>query len=111
MGIPAPELVVETLRRHVVRTVERGTDLIADLRSLALEFEVLMPELADATEAERWAAFARIAAVDPAVREHLTALVETLADVLAGLSATDGGAAWLQLQRTRLEAGEDTAAA
>jgi hypothetical protein len=40
----------------------------------------------------------------------LRELVEALADVIAGLTPTDGGRAWLEHHRARLEAGEEDAA-
>ena len=111
MTTPAPTIRAETLRRHVLQAIKHGTALIADLKALTEAFEVLLPELADATETQRWGQVARVAALDPAVPDDLAALVEALADVLAGLSSTDGGEAWLEHQRARLDAGEDAAAA
>ncbi|HEX9818195.1 MAG TPA: hypothetical protein VGD07_01085 [Methylomirabilota bacterium] len=99
----------ELLRRHVTRTTKHGTSLIADLQALAEAFELLLPELADATASERWVEVARMTGLDPAMPAHLADLVETLADVLAGLRSDDGGAAWLHHQRARLDAGEDAA--
>lgn len=101
----------EVLRRHVTRATQHGTGLIADLKALAEAFEPLLPELADATEAERWGVIARLTGLDAALPEHLTALVETLADLLAGLTSEDGGEAWLEHRRARLDAGEDDTAA
>ena len=51
------------------------------------------------------------AALDETTPERLEALVEALADVLAGLTSADNGAHWLAHQRARLAAGEDAAAA
>ena len=48
---------------------------------------------------------------DESTPERLEALVEALADVLAGLTSADSGAHWLAHQRARLAAGEDAAAA
>lgn len=101
----------ELLRRHVTRTTKHGTSLIADLQALAEAFELLLPELADTTASERWVEVACMTGLDPALPVHLADLVETLADVLAGLRSDDGGAAWLHHQRARLDAGEDAAAA
>ena len=53
----------------------------------------------------------KLAGLDTAVPEELAALVETLADVLAGLTSADGGDGWLAHQRARLQAGEDATAA
>jgi hypothetical protein len=101
---------LELLRRHATQAIQHGTDLIADLQALAAAFEVVAPELADATERERWTEVARLTGLDAAGPEDLALLVETLADVLAGLTSADGGAAWLGHQRARLAAGEDLAA-
>jgi hypothetical protein len=106
-----PATRAEILRRHVMQAIQHGTDLIADLQTLARAFEVLVPELAEATERERWAEVSRLAGLDTAVPEELAALVETLADVLAGLTSADGGEGWLAHQRARLQAGEDATAA
>jgi hypothetical protein len=102
---------VERLRRVLTRATKHGTSLIADLQLLAGAFQDLLPELAEATGSQRWAEVARVTGLDPAMPEHLTDLVEALADVLAGLGSDDGGQAWLQQQRARLDAGEDAAAA
>ena len=101
----------EELREQVTRAIQRTTDLIADLKALADALASLVPETADATEVERWEEVARLAGLDESTLERLEAVVETLADVLAGLSSTDGGAGWLQHRRARLESGEDAAAA
>jgi hypothetical protein len=106
-----PAARAEILRSHVTRAIQHGTDLIADLQALARAFEVLVPQLAEATERERWAEVSRITGLDSAMPEDLEALIETLADVLAGLTSTDGGEGWLQHQRTRLQSGEDATAA
>jgi hypothetical protein len=111
MATPAASITVEVLRRRVLQTVKHGTALIADLQALTEAFEVLLPTLADGTETQRWAEVARMTALDPAIPADLAALVEALADVLAGLSLADGGEAWLEHQRARLDAGEDASAA
>jgi hypothetical protein len=101
----------EALREQVQRTIERTTSLIADLNSLAEALETLLPESSARTETERWPDVARLAALDESMPERLEALVEALADVLAGLTSADDGAHWLAHQRARLAAGEDAAAA
>jgi hypothetical protein len=111
MAAQAPLITTEELRRHVTRAIQHSTDLIADLQALAGAFEGLVPELREATESERWAELTRITALDAALPDVLTAVVETLADVLAGLTSTDGGQGWLEHQRARLDAGEDATAA
>src|SRR5436309_6798011 len=101
----------EALREQVTRTIKRTTDLIADLKSLAAGLETLIPDGGTGTESERWREIARLAAFDETTPERLEALVEALADVLAGLTSADNGAHWLAHQRARLAAGEDAAAA
>jgi len=101
----------EALRGQVARTIKCTTDLIADLKSLAEGLETLLPDGAARTETERWQEVARLAALDADTPERLEALVEALADVLAGLTSADNGAHWLAHQRARLAAGEDAAAA
>jgi hypothetical protein len=102
---------LELVRHHATEATRHGADLIADLQALAAAFAVVVPELEDATERERWAEVARLTGLDPASPDDLATLVETLADVLAGLTSTDSGAAWLAHQRARLAAGEDATAA
>jgi hypothetical protein len=101
----------EILREHVTRAIQRSTDLIADLKAFTDALAPRLPEAADGTEPERWLAVAHLTGLDDTMLERLEALVEALADVLAGLSSADGGAAWLQHRRSRLAAGEDDAAA
>jgi hypothetical protein len=111
MAAQAPAITTEELRRHVTTAIQHSTDLIADLQALARAFEGLVPELRQATKSERWAEVTRIIALDPALPDALTTVVETLADVLAGLTSSDGGQGWLEHQRARLDAGEDVTAA
>jgi hypothetical protein len=101
----------EDLREQVTQAIQRTTDLIVDLKGVADALASLVPETADATEVERWTEVARLAGFDAGTLERLEAVVETLADVLAGLTSADGGVAWLQHQRARLDAGEDATAA
>jgi len=100
----------EALREQVTRTIQRTTELIEELETLADGLETLLPD-ADRSARERWHEIARLAALDETMLERLQALVEALADVLAGLTSADNGAHWLRHQRARLEAGEDPAAA
>jgi hypothetical protein len=101
----------EILRRQVTRTIEHGTALIADLKTLARGFDALVPELADATQRERWEEMARLVGVDAAIPDDVAALIEALADVLAGLTSADAGRGWVEHQRARLAAGEEATAA
>jgi hypothetical protein len=111
MATNAPPGTTEELRGHVTRAIRHSTELIADLQALARPFESLVPELSEATESERWLEVARITALDPTLPDQLAAVVEALADVLAGLTSSDGGHGWLEHQRARLDAGEDVTAA
>ena len=101
----------DALRDQVARTIRRTTDLIADLKALAGGLETLLPEGAGRTESERWREVARLAGLDQTTPERLEALVEALADVLAGLTSADNGGHWLAHQRARLADGEDATAA
>jgi hypothetical protein len=101
----------EALREHVARTITRSTDLIADLNALADGLDTLRPDAADRTQTERWREAARLAGLDESTPERLEALVEALADVLAGLTAADNGSHWLAQQGRRLASGEDVTAA
>jgi hypothetical protein len=111
MDTLTPAARVERVRRHATEAIQHGTDLIADLQAFAGAFADLVPELAQATEGERWTEVVRLTGLDAASPDDLATLVETLADVLAGLTSDDSGAAWLAHQRARLAAGEDAAAA
>jgi hypothetical protein len=98
------------VRAHVDRTIQHATDLLATLTSLDEALQGLIPSLAAMTEAEREAYVARLCGYDETLPERLRELVEALADVIAGLTPTDGGRAWLEHHRARLEAGEEDAA-
>jgi hypothetical protein len=109
--MPIPEDQLEPLRARISTTIRRSTDLFADLTSLDEWLQGLMPGLARLTESERRAFVARLCGYDPALPDHLQQLVQGLADLLGGLTATDGGEAWLRHHLTRLAAGEDDEAA
>ena len=102
------EADVVRLREHVTTTIQRGTDLLADLQSLGDGLQELVPALAPLPESERDAVVARMCGYDAAFPERLRQLVEGLADLVAGLTATDGGQAWVRQHIARLEAGEET---
>jgi hypothetical protein len=102
---------LEPLRARITASIQHGTDLIAELQSLSERFSVLVPSLSELTHAERWAEVARLCTLDENMPDRLETLVENLADVLGGLTTTDGGRAWLDHQRTRLSAGDDSEAA
>jgi hypothetical protein len=100
----------ERLHQHVDLTIRHATKLLGALTSLDEALQILLPSLAKMTEAEREAYVARLCGYDEALPERLRELVESLADVIAGLTPTDGGRAWLDHHLARLEAGVDEAA-
>ena len=101
----------EALRQQATRTIQRATHLIADLKTLVDGLETLLPDDVGRTESERWREVARLAGLDESTLERLEALVEALADVVAGLTSVDNGGRWLEHRRAELAAGEDAAAA
>ena len=109
MAIQDADLVA--LREHVTATIQRGTDLLGDLTSLDDWLRGLTPTLARLSESERAVFVARLCGYDASLPDRLRQLVEGLADLLAGLTASDGGEAWVRQHVARLEAGEETEAA
>ena len=102
---------LDRLRIHVTSTIQRGTDLLADLKTLDAGLALLMPSLSELPASERAQLVARLCSYDAALPERLRELVEGLADVVAGLTTTDGAAAWRRHQLERLGAGEGEEAA
>ena len=109
--MPIPEDDLEALRARISTTIQRGADLFADLTSLDEWLQALLPALARMTESERRTFVARLCGYDPALPDHVQQLLQGLADLLGGLTTADGGQAWLRHHVTRLEAGDDEAAA
>ena len=105
------EAEVDRLREQVTASIHHGTELLTDLTSLDDWLQTLMPALARLPESEREAFVARLCGYDASLPDQLRALIEGLADLLAGLTASDGGEAWLRHHVTRVEAGEETEAA
>ena len=101
---------LDHVRAHVSRTVAHATDLLAALATLDEKLQVVMPSLDAMTESEREAFVARLCGYDADLPVRLRTLVESLADVIAGLTSADGGRAWLEHHLARLEAGDDEAA-
>jgi hypothetical protein len=93
----------------MAKTIQRATDLLADLTAASDALALLMPSLGELTDAERAANVAVLCGFDEALPDKLRQLVESLADVLAGLTTADGGEAWLRHQLARLETDEDAA--
>jgi hypothetical protein len=108
--LPA-ETDVERLRARVTTTIQRGTHLLADLKALDDRLVFLLPLLQDMPQSEREQFVARLCGYDAALPERLRELIEGLADLVAGLTATDGGAAWRRLHLERLAAGDTEEAA
>ncbi len=102
---------LEGLRAQITTAVQHGTDLLGDLKVLDDALQALLPSLGRLTEAERAAQVARLCGFDEALPARLRQLVESLADVLAGLTTADGGRAWLDHHLTRMQTGETDEAA
>jgi hypothetical protein len=102
---------LEELRGHVTATIQNATDLLARLMSLDEALQTVQPALAEMTNDEREAYVARLCGYDARLPERLHDLVESLADLLAGLTSADGGQTWLQQHRARLADGETPEAA
>jgi hypothetical protein len=105
------EADVDRLREQVSSSIQHGTELLANLTSLDAWLQPLMPALGRLPESEREAFVARLCGYDASLPDRLRVLIEGLADLLAGLTASDGGEAWVRHHITRLEAGEETEAA
>ena len=109
--MPTDEDPIDRLRAQVTSTIRRGTDLLADLEQLDDRLTVLLPSLREMAESEREHFVAQLCGYDPALPDRLQELVGGLADLVAGLTATDGGAAWLRHHLDRVAAGEADEAA
>ena len=105
------EQQVERLRADVTSTIRRGTELLGDLKALDERLMLLMPSLRELPESEREPFVARLCGYDPALVDRLHEMVGGLADLVAGLTTTDGGAVWLRHHLDRLGAGESEEAA
>jgi hypothetical protein len=102
---------LEPLRGLVTLTIKDATTLMARLNALDAALAPLVPGLGAMTAGERNAYVARLCGYDETLPARLRDLVESLADLLAGLTTTDGGRAWLQQHMARLEAGDSAEAA
>jgi hypothetical protein len=102
---------LEPLRGLVTITIKDATTLMARLKALDAALTPLVPGLVTMTASERNAYVARLCGHDETLPGRLRDLVESLADLLAGLTSTDGGKAWLQQHMARLEAGDSAEAA
>jgi hypothetical protein len=102
---------IERLRTEITTTIKRGTDLLTDLKLLDDRLSLVVPSLQDMAESEREGFVARLCGYDPELPQRVEALIEGLADLVAGLTSTDGGAVWLRQHLDRLAAGEAEEAA
>ena len=109
--MPTHETDLDGLRNQVTATIQRGTHLLADLKTLDAGLALLLPSLSKLSASERDQVVARLCGYDPALPDRLRALIEGLADVVAGLTTTDGAAAWRRHQLERLGAGDAEEAA
>jgi len=105
------ETELDRLRTRVTAAIQHGTDLLGDLKALDDGLALLLPPLSKLSASERDHAVARLCGYDPDLPERLRALIEGLADVVAGLTTTDGAAAWRRHQLERLGTGETEEAA
>jgi hypothetical protein len=105
------EAEVERLRTQVTTTIKRSTDLLADLEALDERLAVVLPSLAKMAASEREQLAARLCGFDAALPDRLRELIGGLADLLAGLTTSDGGAAWRRHHLDRLASGEPEEAA
>jgi hypothetical protein len=105
------EQPIERLRAEITATIKHGTALLGDLKSLDDRLSLLLPSLREMPESEREGFVARLCGYDPAMPLRLRELIEGLADLVGGLTTTDGGAAWLRHHLDRLASGEAEEAA
>lgn len=99
------------LREQVTATIRRGTGLLSDLKSLDDWLQELMPGLSRLSESERETLVARLCGYDASLPEQVRQLIEGLADLVGGLTSSDGAQRWVRQHVTRLESGDDTEAA
>jgi hypothetical protein len=105
------ESELDQLRTQVTATIKRGTDLLADLKALDAGLTIVLPSLSELPTSERERLVAKLCGYDAALPERLRELIEGLADLVAGLTTTDGAAAWRRQHLERLGAGEAEEAA
>ena len=102
---------LDAFRTQLSDTIEHGTELLVDLKALNDSFPKLLPLLANLSERQRATEIAVLCGFNPGLPTDLHQLIESLADVLGGLTAADGGEAWLRRQVDALQMpGESSAA-
>lgn len=102
---------LDRLRTQVTAAIKRGTDLLADLKTLDDGLTIVLPSLSELPTSEREQLVAKLCGYDAALPDRLRELIEGLADLVAGLTTTDGAAAWRRQHLERLRAGEAEEAA
>ena len=90
--------ILDAFRIQLSDTIEHGTELLVDLKVLNDSFPKLLPLLANLSERQRATEIAVLCGFNPGLPTDLHQLFESLADVLGGLSAADGGEARLRRQ-------------
>ena len=101
----------DQLRSQLTMTIKHATGLLADLTTLDERLTVLLPSLSKQPASEREQLVARLCGYDAALPDRLRELIEGLADVVAGLTTTDGAAAWRRHHLERLGSGDSEEAA
>jgi len=102
---------LDRLRTQVTATIKRATDLLADLEAVGDGLAIVLPSLSELPTSEREQLVAKLCGYDAALPERLRELIGGLADLVAGLTTTDGAAAWRRQHLERLTAGEAEEAA
>jgi hypothetical protein len=102
---------VDAFRTQLTDTIRHGTTLLADLRALNDGFPTILPSLGELAKSERATQVAVLCGFNPDLPTDLHQLVESLADVLGGLTAADGGEAWLRRQMDTLQTPGESAPA
>jgi hypothetical protein len=105
------EAELERLRTQVTTTIRHSTELLADLEALDERLALVLPSLAEMAASEREHLTARLCGYDAALPDRLRELIGGLADLVAGLTTSDGGAAWGRHHLDRLASGEPEEAA
>jgi hypothetical protein len=102
---------LDAFRTQLTHTIRHGTTLLADLRALNDGFPAMLPSLGELAKSERATQVAALCGFDPDLPADLRQLIEGLADVLGGLTAADGGEAWLRRQMDTLQTSGESSAA
>src|SRR4030095_5635462 len=87
---------LDAFRDQITDAIRHGTVLLADLKALNDSFPTLLPSLGDLPKSERATQVAVLCGFDPQLSADIREFIESLADVLGGLTAADGGEAWLR---------------